>query len=392
MVIADIRHLLAQLPITTTAMPSSERLHYMDNLRALAMLAGVGFHAALAYSTLAHAYVPTADLEHSLLVDLGIWFLHLFRMPLFFVIAGFFAAAMVAKQGLAGMLADRFRRIAIPLVIFLPLAHAALAYSTLHAAATVDHPSPILVLIQDFSKMASPPQQPPGTGHLWFLYYLLYFYLLVWSVRSFGLDRLAAALRNIKLGWQLGVLPWLLVPALASVSAPHPAPESLFPQFWAFGYYGPCFVAGYLLYGHDTSLERLRPLVPWLLIGSLLCYGGFWYLLDRQIAGTASAYAPVWIAALEAYISVWMTCVSLALGRCLLNRSHTSMRYLSQSAYWVYLVHLPILFAIQYQLMDAQWPWQMKFLIATTATFGACLLSYQLLRRTKVLRWVLGAH
>ncbi len=31
---------------------SQDRLHYMDQLRALAMLAGVVFHAALAYSPL----------------------------------------------------------------------------------------------------------------------------------------------------------------------------------------------------------------------------------------------------------------------------------------------------------------------------------------------------
>ena len=32
------------------------------------------------------------------------WFVHLFRMPMFFVIAGFFAALLVRKRGIAGML------------------------------------------------------------------------------------------------------------------------------------------------------------------------------------------------------------------------------------------------------------------------------------------------
>jgi peptidoglycan/LPS O-acetylase OafA/YrhL len=48
---------------------NNERLHYMDNLRAFAMLLGVLFHAALAYSTSLHQVWPAADANHSVLVD-----------------------------------------------------------------------------------------------------------------------------------------------------------------------------------------------------------------------------------------------------------------------------------------------------------------------------------
>ena len=42
-------------------MQAGDRIHAMDNLRALAMLAGVVFHAALAYSPLMHMIWPPAD-------------------------------------------------------------------------------------------------------------------------------------------------------------------------------------------------------------------------------------------------------------------------------------------------------------------------------------------
>ena len=67
-------------------MADSGRLHAMDNLRALAMFAGVLFHAGLAYSALAHDFVPTADRAQSVALDAGLWFVHLFRMPLFFLV------------------------------------------------------------------------------------------------------------------------------------------------------------------------------------------------------------------------------------------------------------------------------------------------------------------
>lgn len=371
-------------------MPAVDRLYYMDNLRALAMFAGVLFHAALAYSPLAHPFVPTADRAQSMALDTVIWFLHLFRMPLFFVVAGFFAAMLVARRGLAGLFRNRLRRIALPFMVFWPLVHTALSWSTLHAAATVKNPSPLLVLIQDFSQKEGLPAQMPGTAHLWFLYYLMFFYLLIWSAQNFELEKLGNYLRKLGRAWQLGLLPLLLVPALAAVSAPNPAPESPFPQFWAFGYYGPFFAAGYLLYGHESLIERLCPVVPWLLTASLLFYGLFWFLLNRHTPSAEGPSASISIAVLEAYISVWMTCSCLVAGRLCLNRSHVLLRYLADASYWIYLVHLPVLFAIQYGLMDLDWPWGSKFATAVLATLGICLLSYHGLVRATVLRKVLG--
>jgi glucan biosynthesis protein C len=373
-------------------MSAADRLHYMDNLRALAMLSGVLFHAALAYSPLAHAVMPTADRGQSAVVDLGIWFLHLFRMPLFFVVAGFFAALLVAKRGMGGLFRNRLTRIALPFLIFLPIVHAALKYATLHAAATVENPSPLLAIIRQLSQTQGLPEQLPGTSHLWFLYYLLFFYVLVWAARNFELEKPAKRVRELGPGGLLGVAPLLLVPALASIGAPHPAPESLLPQFWAFGFYGPFFAFGYLLYGHDAMIERLRPLVPWLSAASLMLYGAFWYLLDRSSPSAQDSSASLPMAVLEAYISVWMTCVCLIAGKSLLSRGNAALRYLSDASYWIYLVHLPILFALQYRLLDVAWPWGIKFAVSVLATFGLCLLGYHALVRGTRLGHLLGVR
>jgi glucan biosynthesis protein C len=373
-------------------MPSPGRYHYLDNLRALAMLSGVLFHAALAYSPLAHAFVPTADRGQSAAVDVCIWFLHLFRMPLFFLVAGFFAALLVARRGLGGLFRNRLRRIALPFVIFWPLVHAALSYSTLHAASTVQHPSPLLALIRQLTQTQGLPEQLPGTGHLWFLYYLLLFYILVWSASNFGLEKLGNLVRGLSPAWLIGFLPLLLVPALASVSAPNPAPESFFPQFWAFGFYGPFFAFGYLLFGQQAMIERLRPAAPWLLAASLVLYGAFWFLLHRQSPVTQAPSASLPIAVLEAYLSVWMAVVCLIAGKSLLDRSNAVLRYFSDASYWIYLVHLPILFAIQYRLLDVELPWSIKFAISVLTTFGICLLSYHLLVRKTLLGNLLVAR
>ena len=373
-------------------MDASARLHYMDNLRALAMLAGVLFHAALAYSPLMHPYYPAADRAQSAVVDSAIWFLHLFRMPLFLLVAGLFAAMLVKKRGLGGMFRNRLMRIALPLILFLPLVNWALGYSTREAAVSVAHPSPMLKLIAEFLQMENPPTLPPSTGHLWFLYYLLFFYVLIWSARSFELGWLGERLRALSPVRQLLYLPLLLIPALASVSAPHPAPESLLPQFWAFAFYGPFFAFGYLLYGHEALIAQFRPYLLRLLIGSAMGFAVFLYLLDGRGVSGDDFFATLLPAVFEAYVSVWMTVVCLTAGQLLLNRSNAWMRYLADASYWIYIVHFPVLFFVQYRLMDREWGWSLKFSVAVIATFALCLLSYQLLVRRTPLARLLGAR
>ncbi len=371
-------------------MHSTERLHYMDNLRALAMLSGVVFHAALAYSPMLHPFFPTADRAQSVLVDVFAWFLHLFRMPLFFVVAGFFAAMLVAMRGMGGLFRNRFRRIVLPFLIFWPLLYWLTGLLVEEAALSVEHPAPLLAMVKNFLSMENPPSLPPSTMHLWFLYYLILFYVLVWCAGNFDLRAITGRLRRIPLSAGLLILPLLLVPGFLMVSAPHPAPESFLPQFWALLIFGGFFVAGYMLYSAPAQIDRLQRVAPWLLLGSVLLYALFLIAL-KQFPVNAEQPQAHWSQAIcEAYVSVWMTAASLYYGKRLLNRSNAVLRYLADASYWTYLLHLPVLFAIQFQLMDRDWSWLTKFTLALTLTSLVCLLSYQLLVRHTLLGTLLN--
>ncbi len=70
--------------ISESTSVSVDRVHYLDNLRALAMMLGVLLHAGLAYAHPAQAIWIATDTTSSTAVDAGIWFVHLFRMGLFF--------------------------------------------------------------------------------------------------------------------------------------------------------------------------------------------------------------------------------------------------------------------------------------------------------------------
>ncbi|MCJ8273843.1 MAG: acyltransferase family protein, partial [Psychrosphaera sp.] len=103
-----------------STLPDVQRLHYLDNVRALAMFLGVIFHAALAYSPLMHNLWFTTGEQSSAAIDFVNFFTHLFRMPLFFVISGFFALMLIEKRGLSGFVKNRMKRIVLPFVVFFP--------------------------------------------------------------------------------------------------------------------------------------------------------------------------------------------------------------------------------------------------------------------------------
>ena len=88
------------------------RRHDLDALRASAMLLGIVYHAALAFA----AGFPwlVQDISRNQGLYLFQAASHGFRMPLFFLISGFFTAMLWRKHGLRALLANRFRRILLP--------------------------------------------------------------------------------------------------------------------------------------------------------------------------------------------------------------------------------------------------------------------------------------
>ena len=362
-------------------MQAGDRIRYMDNLRALAMLAGVVFHAALAYSPLMHPFWPMADAGRSIAVDAVAWFLHMFRMPLFFVVAGYFSALLVSRRGMGGLFRSRCARVLVPLLLFLPLVITSLDWLTANAAATATHPSPALAWIRAYIDEHGTMPSAPGWVHLWFLFYLMLFTLLVWVASALELGRIGDRIAALHPAGLPAAMPLLLAPALACVSIPWPAPESFVPSLWALVFFGMYFALGYQAFDRIAMLDRLRSLSPFLLSGAVAAYAALFWLTDGLAATPPAPLRHFLHAVLEAYAGLWMTLWCLLAAKRWLDGRSATMRWLADASYWVYLVHLPVLFAIQYRLLDMQMHWTAKFAISTFSTLVLSFASYQLLVR-----------
>ncbi len=111
----------------------SERFHAMDAMRAVAMLLGLVFHAGMPFTRTETAW-PVMDRWRHPAFDILVYVIHAFRMPLFFIIAGFFAHLLYRKVGPRRFVARRVGRVLLPFVVGLmtivPLVQAVSVYGT----------------------------------------------------------------------------------------------------------------------------------------------------------------------------------------------------------------------------------------------------------------------
>ena len=110
-------------PAEHVLLSSSIRHHDLDALRAFAMLLGIVIHGVLSFvgTPIWSAQDINQNPQYGLVLD----FIHGFRMPLFFLVSGFFTAMMWQKRGSLSLFIHRTKRILIPLIlgmiVFAPL-------------------------------------------------------------------------------------------------------------------------------------------------------------------------------------------------------------------------------------------------------------------------------
>lgn len=391
------------MEVNTVVSPQNTRYFYMDNLRAIAMFAGIVFHALLSYSLLLHEGWPTADTSSSVIVDAIAWLSHMFRMPVFFLIAGFFACYLIQKRGVRGFINNRLMRIALPFIVFWPVVFIAVVGSLVFAASSTSVDTPIINFIRlgmENPEQAGQEQSPLTTMHLWFLYYLFMFCLA-----TAVLQRFVTLPKNLKLFILSPVSLTVLLPLVTSVSffqqhMPHPAPESFKPALWPFLYYGSFFFVGWLFFQNQHILEKLKPWVYPMLAVCVLSYGIFFSMIPREIAITemmANAGVPPELNSKHLILSIctsilsWhLTLLSLLAAIKFLNNSNEKIRFIADSSYWVYILHIPVLFGLQLYFHTLEWPIIIEVTLSIALTLAIGLISYGILIRPTPIGWMLN--
>jgi len=100
----------------SSSQPDPARRTDLDALRGVAMILGIIWHALLSFIPTPW---PVQDTRQNGIFFIPFAAIYMFRMPLFFLISGFFTMFILKRHGLEGMIRQRVQRILLPLLLAL---------------------------------------------------------------------------------------------------------------------------------------------------------------------------------------------------------------------------------------------------------------------------------
>ncbi|MDX2013201.1 MAG: acyltransferase family protein [Myxococcaceae bacterium] len=340
------------------------RFDGLDRVRAGAMLLGVVYHATYAFIPDVGPWFPVQARATSTVFVAVAGVIHAVRMPVFFALSGFFAALVLDKRG-AGFLGDRFRRLMVPFFVATPLS--VMADTAIRRLALREG-----VMDARYDVQGDWVLRPL---HLWFLEYLFLFCLAAWLLSktrlTARLDGLFARAPEVLVAGGL-----LTFGAQHFVGEPQPA-FSFAPQVASLLAFGPFFALGWALHRARTSTDALtRRAWPMVLAALVTCLVVFTRPLQWQPPGQALAAVAAWL-------------MTLGVMGLALRPGSRSPGLLVQSAYWVYLVHHPLVQLGQVLVARREWPVWLSYGAVVLGTFAVSFGSYALVvRHTPLAGWL----
>ncbi len=402
------------------ASPTETRLYYMDSLRAVAMFLGLVLHAGLifemwAYDPLRIHDQPSASLHYVMEM------IHVFRMELFFLVAGFFSALVCRRRGRVSYAKNRIQRILIPFVLcvtFLMPWIAGLAWLDMKGA----QQSAFSKYIELFTNPSYIIREGGPVGnwfwHFWFLHVLSYF-IAIYLLAAWLIEKL-----QIKTTFIPGLLnligrPWgmmiLVVPTFAILifSPPWADVPSVGTSIDVMIYYGIFFFAGVLFNSSPMVLDQLAknfkyyavpfsvglllmiPLIdkvtltspPEVLLQDWSLYVGVADkadligtipLLQNPFNFSSLSAPPDWFAMcfLRAFCTWSAISGFVFIFRTYCNQPSALGRYAADSSYFVYLAHFPIQIALASFLRERIDSALLCFWICLIISFFICVVLY----------------
>jgi glucans biosynthesis protein C len=364
----------------------SRRFFALDSLRASMMLLGIYLHAVVGYSR--EGGWPYKDAHPTAIYDWTLGCIHAFRMPLFYVMAGFFAALLTYRRGLKSFLWNRTQRILIPFVVGWTLMFPIVVLLGTYAR-VVDQADPwakaFHVLVSgEFLQHLHPL-------HLWFLEYLILLYLIqtiAVAVLPKVVPQFLLSAANEVFRWILKC-PWkpliLAAPMFLALCLTRGGsledPPGFIPVFRILLPYVLAFAFGWLLYQNNDLLDFMQRWARTHVVAAfgiivLFLFLGSW--MDHHRSG-----ARLIVAGAVSVVMWLLICGLTGVFLRYLDRPMPRMRYMADSSYWLYIVHMLMLMAFQILLRSVPWPAALKVWVVLALAIPAMLLSYHYcVRRT----------
>ena len=342
------------------------RYHALDSMRATMMLLGIYLHVVVGYS--GNGHWPYIDPHPTSSLDFTLGIIHAFRMPAFYVMAGFFGALLWNGRGPASFASNRIKRILVPFAVFWTLLFPMVAA--------------IVISLEQGTERVVPAFLSGGVWkrvhplHLWFLEYLLLLYgigaLVAWASRWFP-DGVMERIDR----WYRWALERTYAPALFAVFSWLPLTwmhgnlkdcDGFMPELPILLAYIPPFTFGWLLYHQRDLLDRFQRHI-WiyltLSVPAFLVYG----LVPGGTHPSVKAAGNV-------LLCWFLTFACIGLFLKYRGGASAGWRYMSDASYWLFIMHMPVVIGLQVALKDVPLPALAKVPIVLALAVVILIVSY----------------
>jgi glucan biosynthesis protein C len=360
----------------------TQRLHYIDWLRALAVMMLVFMHTATIFTVNGGSVVKGPPNTGIVAVSN---FFGEFLMPLMFFIAGASVWLALGQRSTGRFLGERVKRLLVPLAFGIVAVLPILSY--LYAVNRGGYQG-------SFFGNYLPMLAHFPFGHLWFILYLFVFSAvtlpLFLYLRTPKGSRFTARLGSLcqrRGGLILFFVPLTLVEVARQLMGSN---DSDAARFLLIAY----FIYGFLAFSDariGQSIERNRRValalaVPIMAarVSLVVAYG-----LSEGAAMQAWMYGV--LGPLSMVNSTFAIVAILGYGKRFLNSDSRALRYLSQASYPFYILHLVPVTVIAYFVLGWHLGAVASYFIIVPASFAATFLLYEVVvRRTGVTRFLFG--
>lgn len=369
--------------------PVTAREHQWDWLRAFLMLLGIPYHAAMAYNARVLWDIQSPEKSEILTFLSGV--LVTFRMPAFFIVAGYFAAMMLERRKPASWLRGRLIRLGIPFLTGLVLlAPIQIALIDLESALT------------GASSMSTALDQVgrdlvhPGANwimHLWFLPALLaYSGILVLLTVGRRFERVCRVIKRTEVNWR--TRPRLAFVILINATSAwevmiHLSHQDMLTRQGAIPYllahgidpylrYLPFFLIGAVL----RASPDIRQTLVWRKGLGLPVFGLAAAILAAGLRGAEAGDWGIAYNALDGVAAILLSFVLIGIAERLWNRPDPRIDRIVDASFSIYLLHHPIIYALAAVFILAEWPPVAEFFLICLATFAFSYGIHRLIRRS----------
>src|SRR6266852_3308638 len=355
----------------------------IDWLRVLAVYLLFVFHVGKVFDPAPFYHIRNADLSFSMLVLCG--FIGLWHMPLFFLLAGWSAVASLQTRGRRHFVVERVRKLAIPLLAGSALLGPPIKYLELRSGLNLNHAglwvaAPLQAGFRTVIPTGLPVAPPFDESFLTYLFTLTLLYLPAFGWLLRRRDRLTR-LRPAMV--YLPIIPLAVIQL--TMRSRWPGIYNLYNDWANVAYYSVYLVAGFLLACHPM----LEHLVQHEWKRSLALGLGATAVLLLAVLGIGASPAVLLVGSA---VAGWCFAVALlGLAHQFLTTSCPALRYLSESAFPVYVLHQAAIVLPGYSLVRLPMGIGAKFVLLLLLSVSLTLAVYQwLVRPFAVPRFLLG--